>query len=194
MSVIFQGCWHPPSCDYLYTFKNVCLLVITQQGEVFLNGQLCSGRIQSCNNKINKQVLFQEITGVRTRVCMMDVLAAPSIRSQSLCRSCIGQASHSLIWVLELCSAAAVLKACFRVSITSSTWEEDNRPTITPQYNATCSTQTLTTLAYPFHLLNANFIQIKQKEIYIWNKLWNFRHKMFYTLVWINSKLHTTML
>lgn len=46
----------------------------------------------------------------------------PSIRSQSLCRSCMGQASHSWISVLLLCKAAAVVKACFRVSITSSTW------------------------------------------------------------------------
>lgn len=68
---------------------------------------------------------------------LTDVLIAPSIRSQSLCRSCIGQASHSLIWVLELCNVTAVLKACFIVSITSSTWQEDNLITITPQYNAT---------------------------------------------------------
>lgn len=47
---------------------------------------------------------------------------SPSIRSQSLCRSCMGQASHSWICVLLLCRAAAVKKACFKVSITSSTW------------------------------------------------------------------------
>lgn len=48
----------------------------------------------------------------------------PSILSQSLCKECMGQASHSLIWVLALCSAAAVLKACFRVSMTSSTYKK----------------------------------------------------------------------
>lgn len=57
--IIFYGCWGFPFCDYLYTFKNVCLLIIAQQGEVFLNGQLCSGRVQSCGNEINKQVLLQ---------------------------------------------------------------------------------------------------------------------------------------
>lgn len=56
-SIIFYGCWNSLSCGYLYTFENVRLLVIAQQGEVFLNGQLCSGRVQSCGNIINKQVL-----------------------------------------------------------------------------------------------------------------------------------------
>lgn len=48
----------------------------------------------------------------------------PSILSQSLCKECMGQASQSLIWVLALWRAAAVLKACFRVSITSSTYRK----------------------------------------------------------------------
>lgn len=48
----------------------------------------------------------------------------PSIRSQSLCKPCMGQSSHSWMGVLLLCKAAAVEKACFKVSITSSTCHE----------------------------------------------------------------------
>lgn len=58
-SIRGHGCWNSPSFVYLHAFENVGLLVIAQQGEVFLNGQLCSGRVQSCGYEINKSVLFQ---------------------------------------------------------------------------------------------------------------------------------------
>lgn len=76
------------------------------------------------------RMLFYVVLTLRNRPCINIFMSqarekcrsgSPSIRSQSLCRSCMGQASHSWIWVLLLCKAAAVVKACFRVSITSST-------------------------------------------------------------------------
>lgn len=48
---------------------------------------------------------------------------SPSIRSQSLCRPCRGQPSHSWAGALVCCTAATV-KACFRVIIISSTWSK----------------------------------------------------------------------
>lgn len=48
---------------------------------------------------------------------------SPSIRSQSLCRPCRGQPSHSWAGAFGCCTAATV-KACFRVIIISSTWSK----------------------------------------------------------------------
>lgn len=48
---------------------------------------------------------------------------SPSMRSQSLCRPCRGQPSHSWAGALVCCTAATV-KACFSVIMISSTWAE----------------------------------------------------------------------
>lgn len=75
MSLMFHRCRHLAFWGYLHTFKNVCLLIIAQQGEVLLNGQLCSGRIQTCGSEINKHVYLVHVhlsVCVRAHVCTYD--------------------------------------------------------------------------------------------------------------------------
>lgn len=50
---------------------------------------------------------------------------SPSILSQSLCRPCKGQPSHSWAGALAVCCTAATVKACFRVIMISSTCAEE---------------------------------------------------------------------
>lgn len=48
--------------------------------------------------------------------------SSPSILSHSLWSCCMGQLSHCWLWVFAFCCSAATEKACFKVSMISSTY------------------------------------------------------------------------